>query len=612
MAQKVIGVDIGNSSTEVALADVSADGQVDFINSDITATTGIKGTKRNLVGVRTAINGVLAKSNLDVSDVDLVRINEATPVIGDVAMETITETIITESTMIGHNPRTPGGVGLGIGETILISDVIRQGNTDTNYVVLVPKEVDFGDAAKLLNAYAANGYKITGAILQGDDGVLIDNRLNYKIPIVDEVSLLEKVPQHMLSAIEVADKGGVIRQLSNPYGIATVFNLTPEQTKNVVPVARALIGNRSAVVIKTPAGDVKARVIPAGSINILGDDHQENVGISDGADKIMKTVSSFKQIDNVTGESGTNIGGMLERVRQTMADLTDKKMQDIFIQDLLAVDTSVPNDVKGGLAGEFSMEQAVGIASMVRTDHLQMQMIADEIQKEFDVKVEVGGAEAEAAIRGALTTPGTQAPLAILDLGAGSSDASIINKEGKIVAIHLAGAGDMTTMIINSELGLDDVYLAEDIKRYPLAKVESLFYIRHEDGTVQFFDDALPGNLFARTVVVKPDGFVPVPGDVSIEKIRSVRQSAKQRVFVTNALRALAKVSPTGNIRDIPFVVIVGGSALDFEVPQLVTDALSHYNLVAGRGNVRAIEGPRNAVATGLILAYANELKEGR
>ena len=31
-------------------------------------------------------------------------INEATPVIGDVAMETITETIITESTMIGHNP----------------------------------------------------------------------------------------------------------------------------------------------------------------------------------------------------------------------------------------------------------------------------------------------------------------------------------------------------------------------------------------------------------------------------------------------------------------------------------------------------------------------------
>lgn len=58
-------------------------------------------------------------------------------------------------------------------------------------------------------------------------------------------------------------------------------------------------------------------------------------------------------------------------------------------------------------------------------------------------------------------------------------------------------------------------------------------------------------------------------------------------------------------MRDIPFVVIVGGSALDFEIPQLVTDALSQYALVAGRGNIRSIEGARNAVATGLVLSYS-------
>lgn len=84
----------------------------------------------------------------------------------------------------------------------------------------------------------------------------------------------------------------------------------------------------------------------------------------------------------------------------------------------------------------------------------------------------------------------------------------------------------------------------------------------------------------------------------------------KKRVFVTNALRALKYVSPTGNIRDIPFVVIVGGSALDFEIPQLVTDELAHFNLVAGRGNVRGVEGPRNAVATGLILRYGEERRK--
>lgn len=609
--EKVIGVDIGNSSTEVALADVTDSGDVTVIASGIAATTGIKGTKHNLVGIRNSLNQVLKKANLSMDDIDLIRINEATPVIGDVAMETITQTVVTESTMIGHNPETPGGLGTGTGYTISLIDLAKQTDKSKPYIVIVSKKVDFEDAAKLINAYVAAGYKITAAILQNDDGVLIDNRLNHKIPIVDEVAMIDKVPRNMLAAVEVAGPGQVISQLSNPYGIATLFHLNAEETKNIVPISRALIGNRSAVVIKTPAGDVKARVIPAGKINIIGTNGEhEDVDVAAGADKIMDTVSDFKSIQDITGESGTNVGGMLEKVRQTMADLTDKQNKDIAIQDILAVDTQVPVKVQGGLAGEFSNESAVGIAAMVKSDHLQMEAIAKLIENEFHTKVEIGGAEVEAAIRGALTTPGTTKPIAILDLGAGSTDASIINKENQTIAIHLAGAGDMVTMIINSELGLDDPYLAEDIKRYPLAKVENLFQIRHEDGSVQFFDKPLDGNLFARVVVIKPDGYEPIPGNPSIEKVKLVRQSAKRRVFVTNAIRALKIVSPTGNIRDIPYVVIVGGSALDFEIPQLITDQLAHYNLVAGRGNVRGVEGPRNAVATGLVLRYGEERRK--
>ena len=94
--------------------------------------------------------------------------------------------------------------------------------------------------------------------------MLIHNRLRRKIPIVDEVALVDKVPLGMRCAVEVAGVGGVVEVLSNPYGIATLFGLSPEETKQVVPIARALIGNRSAVVIKTPAGDVRERKIPAG------------------------------------------------------------------------------------------------------------------------------------------------------------------------------------------------------------------------------------------------------------------------------------------------------------------------------------------------------------
>ncbi|MFP5721888.1 propanediol dehydratase reactivase alpha subunit PduG, partial [Salmonella sp. 741265102_HBA] len=580
-------------------------------HSALAETTGIKGTLRNVFGIQEALALVAKRAGINVSDISLIRINEATPVIGDVAMETITETIITESTMIGHNPKTPGGVGLGVGITITPEELLTR-PADSSYILVVSSAFDFADIANVINASMRAGYQITGVILQRDDGVLVSNRLEKSLPIVDEVLYIDRIPLGMLAAIEVAVPGKVIETLSNPYGIATVFNLNADETKNIVPMARALIGNRSAVVVKTPSGDVKARAIPAGNLELQAQGRTVRVDVAAGAEAIMKAVDGCGKLDNVTGEAGTNIGGMLEHVRQTMAELTNKPSSEIFIQDLLAVDTSVPVSVTGGLAGEFSLEQAVGIASMVKSDRLQMAMIAREIEQKLNIDVQIGGAEAEAAILGALTTPGTTRPLAILDLGAGSTDASIINPKGEIIATHLAGAGDMVTMIIARELGLEDRYLAEEIKKYPLAKVESLFHLRHEDGSVQFFPTPLPPAVFARVCVVKPDELVPLPGDLALEKVRAIRRSAKERVFVTNALRALRQVSPTGNIRDIPFVVLVGGSSLDFEVPQLVTDALAHYRLVAGRGNIRGSEGPRNAVATGLILSWHKEFAHGQ
>lgn len=601
----IAGVDIGNSSTETALARINGK-NIEFIASGIVPTTGIKGTKQNIHGVFYSLKNALEKVGMDFSDLDEVRVNEAAPVIGDVAMETITETIITESTMIGHNPNTPGGIGIGVGETVIV-DRLSEARPGKDVIVVVPNNISFDYAAQLINTYNKS-VNITGAIVQRDDGVLINNRLETKIPIVDEVDLIDKVPIGMLCAVEVAAVGGVVEVLSNPYGIATLFKLSSEETKQVVPISRALIGNRSAVVIKTPEGDVKERRIPAGSIEIINPKNKKiQVGVDEGAAKIMDAVNSVTEILDVKGEPGTNAGGMLEKVRQVMSNLTGQHPKDIKIQDLLAVDTFNPQQVKGGLANEFSLESAVGIAAMVKADRLQMEMIAEELTEKLKVPVTVGGVEADMAIRGALTTPGTDKPLAIIDMGAGSTDASIINREGKIKSIHLAGAGNMVTLLIKSELGIDDFDMAEDIKKHPLAKVESMFHIRHEDGTVQFFDKPLDPKVFAKVVLLKDGFMVPIEGISSLEKIKMVRANAKKKVFVTNAIRALQKVSPTNNVRDIAFVVLVGGSALDFEVPQFVTDALSQYNVVAGRGNIRGSEGPRNAVATGLVMASIEE-----
>jgi diol dehydratase reactivase alpha subunit len=296
---------------------------------------------------------------------------------------------------------------------------------------------------------------------------------------------------------------------------------------------------------------------------------------------------------------------MLARVRDTMSELTAMPVEEVRIRDVLAADTFVPQQVTGGLAGEFSLESAVALAAMVRTSKGPMKLLAAELREALGVDVLIAGVEADMAVLGALTTPGTDRPVAILDLGGGSTDAAVAADGTEIDSVHMAGAGDLVTKLIDSELGLDDLALAEEIKKFPLAKAESFFHIRLEDGTVRFFEDPLPADTFARVVVLTDTGLHPVPTRHSVERIRQVRREAKRRVFVVNALRALERVAPGGSIRRIDFVVVLGGSALDFEIPDMIADSLAEYGIVCGTGNVRGCQGPRNAVATGLVAGYA-------
>ena len=599
------GVDIGNSSTEVALYRCTGN-QPGFVASALYRTTGLKGTRKNVPGVLNAVSEAVEKADIEAEKIDRVFLNEAAPVIGDVAMETITETVITESTMIGHDPSTPAGVGLGVGTGIEITADMSEHSSDDPVVFLVPRTVDFAAAAEIIEEWSAAGYEVAGAVVQGDDAVLIHNRIDFEIPIVDEVSQLERIQRERPTAVEVAPKatGRTIDELSNPYGIATVFDLSADETQKIIPVARALVGNKSEVVIETPAGDVEERTIPAGKLEII--DNRGNttkIPVDEGAEVVMDAIMESWPVTDVRGESGSNIGGMLNRARDSMAEVTEQPVDSIEIRDIMAVDTLVPQRIEGGVADEHRMESAVALAAMVKTQQLPMQQIADGIEDELDAEVVIQGIEADMAVLGSLTTPGTDYPLAILDMGGGSTDAAYMHEDQSVDSIHLAGAGDLVTMLIDPELGLDDRDLAEAVKKYPAAKVRDLFSIQQEDGTVDFLDEPVEPELFGQTILLDGDGMQAVPTDESVEEIRRVRRRAKRNVFVANAERALDLITPTDSIRQLPFVVMVGRSALDFEIPDLISDALAEYGIVCGRANVRKGMGPRNAVATGLVLS---------
>ena len=604
----IAGVDIGNSTTEVCIGAIEDNGRFRFLSSASRMTTGTKGTLPNVHGIKAALTEAMERIHEPVERLSLIRLNEAAPVIGDTAMETITETIITESSMIGHNPSTPAGAGEAVGRLIFLENLWK-GEAGVAYIVAVSNRFSYEEAAARLNQFLPE-LDIRGLILQADEAVLVENRLNRKMPIVDEVKHITRIPEGKLAAIEVALPGTSVRMLSNPYGIATLLGLDAQETKAITPIAKSLVGKRSAVVIRTPHGNMRENILPAGEIHLTGEKDLQ-VNIDAGADVIMEAVAQAGEIRDITGQDNTNVGNMLKRIKNGMAEVAGSKGDEIRITDILAVDTLAPVEISGSLAGETCMEKAVGIAAMVKTQHLPMQQIADRLEEELHVKASVAGVEAVMASLGAMTTPGTRLPLAILDMGGGSTDAAVLELDGSVRTTHQAGAGELVSMLIQTELGLGSRVTAEQIKKYPMGKVESLFHMRLENGAMQFFPESIDPRYFGHVVLLAPGEMLKIEEDIPMERILEVRQDAKKKVFVRNAIRALRTIAPGNDLKNIPNVVLVGGSAEDFEIPEMLMAALSEYRIVCGRGNIRGTEGPRNAVATGLLMSYLGEKHQG-
>lgn len=85
----------------------------------------------------------------------------------------------------------------------------------------------------------------------------------------------------------------------------------------ITPIAKSLIGKRSAVVLKTPGGNIRENLLPAGKI-CLHADQDAVVDLDEGAEKIMQVVSDAGTIYDMEGEHDTNVGNMFSRIKQGM------------------------------------------------------------------------------------------------------------------------------------------------------------------------------------------------------------------------------------------------------------------------------------------------------
>ena len=83
--QYIAGIDVGNSTTEVALVEIGTEVPYKWWSACVS-TSGVKGTSKNIKGLMQALNQVAIEAQISLKDISLALINNATPVIGDFAM----------------------------------------------------------------------------------------------------------------------------------------------------------------------------------------------------------------------------------------------------------------------------------------------------------------------------------------------------------------------------------------------------------------------------------------------------------------------------------------------------------------------------------------------
>ncbi|HET9945254.1 MAG TPA: hypothetical protein VFR56_06345, partial [Actinomycetes bacterium] len=240
----VVGVDVGNSTTEVVLARV-AGGSVEVLGSAAAPTRRVKGSPESLDGAAALVRRVerLAGVSAEVAVVAPLR-----------PVETSTVTLPEPEARTGRlrvataTSGTVGGSGWGVGRPVLLSH-LADGDDDGGHrpvVVVVPSGTGYVVAADRLRPAVSAG-RVAAVLVADDEAVLVANRLGSGVPVVDEVEPAT-VLGAALVAVEVAGSGRVLRRVSDPLALVADLGLAEGERADAARLAGLLRDATSAVV----------------------------------------------------------------------------------------------------------------------------------------------------------------------------------------------------------------------------------------------------------------------------------------------------------------------------------------------------------------------------
>ncbi len=579
----IAGVDVGNATTEVA---VLADGRL--LGVDRLPTRGRKGSAESLRGAAALVRRLERRYGWRVDEARIAPLR---------AVDTTTLTVpaIPPSTgrlrLLAAGVATPGGSGSCVGVPLWLDGAPQNPPTARPFVAVVPRGLGYARAAELLRGLAGAGVPIEAVLVASDEGVLIANRIDSRVPVIDQVDV-SGVAACPLIAVEVRAPGQPLTLLTDPVALAAAFALGDAEAADAVTLSRSLVDYSNAVIgLAESAAEPGSRPRAEPWIEARG----ERIPLREAC-----ALLAGWPVGAVTGYgtgayADANPASLSSVVGPPLLLEEQRGPHDPIaagVDDLFAVDLAAVADVATARRG--SLGRSIVAASLDRmeagTDH------AGQLAELLGCPVIIAGTEPAAARRGALTTPGARPDAVVVDLGAGTID--VITPDAEVVA---AGAGDLLTAAIAETLGASRA-AAEWIKRGPSLRVDGGQRFEAEDGTHGFLDRPVPPSAAGTLAVMGPAGLLSFDRGRSPAEWRAVRLRLKQAVIAVNLRRALA-----GRETRPEQILIVGGPAADEELLGVLLRSLPD-GVAAGRGNVGAtLPGPspghRYAAALGLAMA---------
>jgi hypothetical protein len=548
----VAGVDIGNSTTEVVVAEVTSAGTAPLA-WDRTLTRGIKGSSQS-VEVAGALATRLARQvggRLDVCAVAPLR-----PVSTRSLLVPMPDPDLGRLWLARVGAPTAGGQGVGVGRPVALSDLAAARVGD---VVAVGRLGDgFREVAAQVSDALAHGVNIVAVVLEGDEAVLVANRLSRTLPVVDGVEAGRMLRARAV-AVEVGPPGRPVRRLSDALALATGLSLEATDP-GVAAVCRALFDVSNAVVALDAAAPSAPAPSPSPVLRLPGGTVTLDALVAQDAPAVR------------TGRLVWPVDGL-----------------DAAVDDVAVLDLDRLAEASSTRAGS-TQSRAFALALLHQEAAAE---VADRLSDAAQAPVVTAASETSASRAGALTTPGASPTTAVVDLGGGTVD--VIVEEADVV---LAGAGELVTVATSQLLGIPRG-AAEWAKRGACHRAESPHLVVGEDGSRTLLPEPLPGHLVGGLVAPGPSGWLGLGGQLAASEWRALRRNVKQSVLAAAVERALRRLGGEATTW-----VVVGGPAGDDEVVATLTRRLPADSAV-GRADVAGGLGHRYAVAYGLVLAAA-------